>query len=711
MLDSDGLKAARSGRAALQALLLGMCAGALWWTFYRVFTIKFPLNFISPTYGTLPLFGIALGLVLAHRAPVLSRRLVILLGIGIALFVASTLAFKDKSVHYLLFGAYYDYPAPTSSWVTRGLIASLPLSMVPFLVMAVSFVRLPTALHRFTMPALLLGIGGGVLLAEGWGTPQFDAYAILIAAGAGTALFLPARLVALSTATVVLLTGWVMYHPPEAIFTWQLREYTRLETYWTHHYKVDWIEFGDGHCLGAVKNEIMIGYSCDTPEKLPLTHLRMAEVISNGPIRRERVTSIGRADGVIAAAHKAKNPNLKRFLAVENDERAVEAMLSRYTRYQGEIFTTSPSIELIGGDERLWLERTNEKFDAVYLDGIGLMLEPFPLTVIQQENYLFSYDSYRRIFDDLLTPDGVLIVDRGTTHEGESQDLGASLPDGVQVRTLYTKIPTYPLTGLPLVYVIASRNGAELDRIAAELTKGNLYGRDTYDATEARTRRSSDDWPMFQPEATSGMTVATVPFLLVTFILILAQIKAAAGTWRRGELWWQTLLGVLFGVTTIWLTARGARNFVAGTQMGFAYSFAAVFAGVAAGVTAGRTWPQSARIVLALAGCIVAFVMQIAWPFVAWAALAACFFGGVGLGALMLASRSAASGIELILGLLLGIYLFQLGLWFGGFKLLALGIVLIIVLRGLWLRQAPMALQRFAGNVSAGPRPLSTRAD
>ena len=111
-----------------------MCAGALWWTFYRVFTIKFPLNFISPTYATIPLFGIALGLALARRAPALSRRMVIVLGIGIALFVASTLAFKDKSVHYLLFGAYYDYPAPTSSWVTRGLIASLPVLLAVGLV-------------------------------------------------------------------------------------------------------------------------------------------------------------------------------------------------------------------------------------------------------------------------------------------------------------------------------------------------------------------------------------------------------------------------------------------------------------------------------------------------------------------------------------------------------------------------------------------------
>jgi hypothetical protein len=196
--------------------------------------------------------------------------------------------------------------------------------------------------------------------------------------------------------------------------------------------------------------------------------------------------------------------------------------------------------------------------------------------------------------------------------------------------------------------------------------------------------------------------------------LILAQIKAASGTWRRGELWWQALLGVVFAVTTVWLTARGARNFVEGTQMGFAYAFAAVFAGVAAGLAAGRTWSQSARVILALAGCIVAFVMQISWPFVAWSALAACFFGGVGLGALLIESRSSAAsapGIELTLGALLGVYLFQFGLLFAGFKLLALGIVLIIAMRGMWLRQAPVALRRFAGNVAAAPRPLSTRAD
>jgi hypothetical protein len=61
-------EAART-RSAAQAVLLGLCSGALFWTFYRVFTIKFPLNFVSPIYLSIPLFGIPLGLVWAPRAP------------------------------------------------------------------------------------------------------------------------------------------------------------------------------------------------------------------------------------------------------------------------------------------------------------------------------------------------------------------------------------------------------------------------------------------------------------------------------------------------------------------------------------------------------------------------------------------------------------------------------------------------------------------
>src|SRR5437868_1418395 len=118
-------------RAVAQALALGVCSGAVFWVFYRVFTVKFPLNFISPAYATIPLFGIPLGLAFARRTPALSRGATLALGAGLVLFAVSALAYKDKSVHYLLFGAYYDYPAPTSGWVTRGLIASVPLGIVP----------------------------------------------------------------------------------------------------------------------------------------------------------------------------------------------------------------------------------------------------------------------------------------------------------------------------------------------------------------------------------------------------------------------------------------------------------------------------------------------------------------------------------------------------------------------------------------------------
>jgi spermidine synthase len=679
-------------RAAVQALVLGLCSGALFWTFYRVFTIKFPLNFVSPIYASSPLFGIPLGLAWIQRAPRLSSRLTMLLGAGIALFAVSALGYKDKSVHYLLFGAYYDYPAPTSAWVTRGLVASVPLAMVPFLVATRSFALLPAALRGIATPALFLGIGSGVLLAE-LVTPAFGAYAILIVACAGCSIFLPDRRVGFATAATVLLVGALMYHPIEAIFTWQLREYKRVDTYWTHHYKWDWIEFDDGHCIGGVHNEIMVHYSCDDPEKLPLTHLKMAEAISNGPVRRERVVSIGRADGIIATAHKVKNPNLKRFVAVENDEYAVRDMRARYSHHQGDIFTTNPGIELVGGSERLWLERTHEKFDAVYLDGIGLMLVPFPLTLIQQENYLFSTDAYRRIFDDLLTADGVFIVDRGTTNSGESQDLAAALPDGVQVRTLYTKIPTYPLTGLPLVYMIASRNGTELDRIERELLKGNLYGKDPFNPEVARQRWSSDDRPMFQPGAIGGMIIVMIPFAVITAVFVLWLLKRQAGSLMRRGVWREVLLGIMFAIIAIWLTARGARGFVAGPQMGFAYSFATMLAGTAAGLAAARKRSQGASLRAALVVCGVAFAMLLAWPFAPLVALMASFSGGLGMGALVAVARPSSptvpEGLEMILGILLGIYVFQITLWLAGFKLMALCVLGIIAIRALRLRGAP----------------------
>lgn len=680
-------------RAAVQALALGMCSSALYWMFYRVFTAKFPLNFISPAYATIPLFGVPLGLVLARKLPTLSRGAAIALGAGLALFAVSALAYKDKSVHYLLFGAYYDYPAPTSGWVTRGLIASVPLGIVPLVITSRSFALLPAQWRMFSTPAAFVGIGLGVLGAE-LATPVLGAYTILVGAAAVCAAFVPGWRVALPTAALVVTAGVVMAHPAEAIFTWQLREYKRLDTYWTHHYKADWIEFDGGHCLGGVRNEIMIGYSCDTPDKIPLTHVQMARAISNGDIRRTRVASIGRPDGVIAMAHKAKNPNLERFVAVENDAPIVRDMLSRFARYQGNIFTTDKGIELVASDNRLWIENTREKFDAMYIDGVGLMLVPFPFTVIEQENYLFSADAYRRIFNEILTPDGVLIIDRGTTSTGESQDLAAAFPPGIQVRTLYTKIPTYPLTGLPLVYVLASRNGAELDRISRELVKGNLYAQDPFDYREARRRWASDDRPMFQPSSILAMYGVMAPFALITLAFVRSQLRKHVGAWARRDVGLQVLLGILFAVTTIWLTARGARAFLAGTQMGWCACFGTMLIGVAGGLAAAWGRPMRRCFLAAGVACAVAFALLLLVPLAPWAALIGALSGGVGLGAMAAVARgssSAPEGFEPALGVLVGIFVFQAGLALAGFALLAICVLAVLALLFVRARSPQMA--------------------
>ncbi len=686
----------------MRALLVGALSGAVYWSFYRVFTVKFPLNFISPTYGSLPLFGIPLGLALAQRRPTLGRAAAWWLAAGLFLFVVSALAYKDKSVHYLLFGAYYDYPAPTSTWITLGLLASVPLSMVPIVLATRAAALLPTETRGATVPALLLGVGVGVALAEGL-TPACGAYAILIVVSALIAAWLPRWTTAAAAGAAIVVAGVVLYNPPEAIFTWRLREYKRLETFWTHHYKWDWIEFDNGHCLGGIHNEIMVHYSCDDAEKLPLTHLRMAEAISDGPIARERVASVGRPDGVIAGAHRARNPHLKRFVAVENDARVVDDVLHHYSKYEGNIFTSNPNFELVASDNRLWIEGTHEKFDALYIDGIGLMLVPFPFTVIQQENYVFSADSYRRIMDDLLTPDGILIVDRGTTSSGESKDLAGGLPPDVQVRTLYTKVPTYPLTGLPLVYILASRNGAELDRIVGELTKGNLYASDPFNAQDSYTwHRSTDDRPWFQPAAVYLMSALTLLFALLALLLMRAQI--GWGLPREERL--QFLLGVLFAAIGIWLPARGARAFIEGTQAGWTECFAALLGGAAAGFAFTRGRSPSRRLGLASITAAAGFGAGMALPFSASAALASCGVGGCALGALLASARPSArgapAGLVLVLGIVVGIYVFQAAVLVAGFRMLAVALTLALVALTLRAWGAPVRAMNLAPTTQPG---------
>jgi len=95
----------------------------------------------------------------------------------------------------------------------------------------------------------------------------------------------------------------------------------------------------------------MVHYSCDTVDKLPLTHLKMAEAISNGPIRRERVLSIGRPDGIIAAAHKANNPHLKRFVAYvqQTKEELRKCSWPTWDELKGSTVVVFIAIGILGG--------------------------------------------------------------------------------------------------------------------------------------------------------------------------------------------------------------------------------------------------------------------------------------------------------------------------------------------------------------------------
>jgi hypothetical protein len=266
----------------------------------------------------------------------------------------------------------------------------------------------------------------------------------------------------------------------------------------------------------------------------------------------------------------------------------------------------------------------------------------------------------------------------------------------VQVRTLYTKIPTYPLTGLPLVYMIASRNGAELDRITRELVRGNLYTTDPFNPEIARQRRSNDDRPMFQPGAIAGMTIVCGPFALMTLAFVLYQLKKQVGSLTRSDVWSELFLGALLAVIGIWLTARGARAFVAGPQMGFAYCCVAMCAGISGGLIAARRQAPTSSVSPALISCAFAFVVLLAFPFTALVALIGSLSGGFGMGTLVAAPRPTAAqapqGVVLTLGILLGIYAFQFGLMWAGFRVVSLCALAIIALQGRRARRASFAL-------------------
>ena len=683
-----------AGWHAALALLTGLTSGALFWSYYRVLTLKFPLDFINPSLMVTALLGLAFGVAAGLRPGAPRLRTELLLGAGLLAFGLGNILFKDASVHFLFGRIYYAFPRPTHiARVMGGHLLGFGLSPLPFFLLGRSAASLGATHGRLASALSWCGAGAGLLAAYVL-IPQVGGYGVLLGACTLGALTLRRRAIATVVMAGIVGGGLLLAHPPYSFFTWQLRDYERIESYWTPYYKVDFLRYDDNHCVAGIHNNIMLWSVCDEPSRGLLMYRRLARALSGGPIAKKRVLSAGRAEGSFAQAMKAMNPRLEHLLTLDFDAKVTADLSGRLSRYNGGVFKSGPC-ESRGGDMRLRLDRETGPYDIVYLNGPGIMLFFYPMTIIPQEDYLFSSESFGHIFDDLLSKDGIVLMDRGVNSISEAYMWAGSLPAGVHIKIFWTKLADHPFTGVSLGYVMASRSQAELDRIARDITKGQVFREIPVDPVHRAEFRHSDNWPFMQPGVSVILAMVGIPFAIGLALLFwrlrrrlradhLALGRAASSMWVDGRHLGE---GIAACWIVLWIATRGSRSFLDGAPMGFVVTVGLGLGGI--GLAAALWSPRTPRHLAAAAAVLLPALglgAVVFGPVSAPLAAAAAALAGVGAGVPYLARAERGPGaFGLVwLGAMIGVLLFQALLLAAGFRggaALIVGVCALLALR------------------------------
>jgi hypothetical protein len=672
----------------VKSFAIALLGGLFFWALYRVLHTKFPLNYLNPNIIVFALAGLPLGILSRRTNPTLSAQKSIAWGIALVLIGVSALQFKGTSLHYLLGDLYYVYPAPKGPWPATGLVGVLILSPLYFawLVRKISpAAQWSRADLVATGAGIAMGLVGGHYLVIVVG-----AYGVLTGAIPCALVLMQPRKWALGLGCASILLTLIFYRGTDAFFTWKIKEMNRVsDTVWTTNYKLDPHEFSDGHCFSPIMNSIVISVSCDNANLLPLAIRQLMRVLATGPDAPERVLEIGRADGHYPVPLLAANPEIKEGLVLEGDPQVASDAQGRFAKYSDHVFTNVFDVSV---GERRWLMedlKPEKPFDLAIIGKVGNMLVFYPMTFIAQENYLFTKEAHERTFNHLLAPDGVLVMDRGSSVVDEGLFMARSLPKDVHTRILWTKLMDFPFGGLPLFYVIASKDEAQLERIVAETSQAtNTFEHVSFDKERLREHLFTDDDPFLQWQLAWGFAVSVLPLLFVFWLWLRRVSRQLEPNGPRKGMRLEVFAGLVCGLIFLWLTAKGARAHAEGVNAGFVWTAGTLILACCVGFSFSSMDGKLGRLrALGAMGLLgTAMWIILSFPFQLPMAIASSGGGGLALGIFLRAlPRHSGSCPRLyvrFMGLLMGLLIFQLslrGLGFSGTAVVA-GVVMLGVI-------------------------------
>ncbi|NLH50682.1 MAG: hypothetical protein GX444_19070 [Myxococcales bacterium] len=425
---------------------------------------------------------------------------------------------RDFASIALIGFAYYPYPLPRhGDWHAVALLVFFLGSGALHFYLGQRAGRLFTG-AKFK-PAALLFFSGGALgaLAATAALPVSHLLVLAAALALCAAILLTPRLALAGIVSLAVLYFGSLQISDAKFFVWGIQPVQRIHHQWGYDVKADFITFDQDRCLGIVADGMMMNYLCKDLENISrqLVYL-MNGILEGQPVKRGLI--VGRSVGDYPLLVERLQQQPAAWTALEFDAALGRPLYDRLTEFNGGFFHR-PGNRVLLGDLRTNIEQLDETYDLIFYNGIGTKLYLLPRSGIFVENYLMTREALTTIFSRRLAPDGLWMLDWGSTEADEGKHFIANLPADVYSHVFWVTFTNYPLSGNPIFIVLASKNKARLDEAVRKIKRATHF--EEIEFTRIHPRYAfTDDKPLHNFDLETALLLAQIPALLILLWLL-----------------------------------------------------------------------------------------------------------------------------------------------------------------------------------------------
>lgn len=432
-------------------------------------SMKLPISFFVPFIVCISLSGTATGAFIYSR--MIGRGVGLLKttsAAGMLVFLAACVFNMKVPMQFLLFMA--DFPIEKPPLATLHALAELIsistiISVYCLLgyVFSGAFERVKNAASGYALHlgGFILGGFCAYLIVPVYGVY----YALMAATMVVIHMYAGAFRIKLAATVVSIILLLYIHLAPESFFVFGLNDFQKIGSRWSSYTKIDYLSFNDDRCAAGLYNNFLMSYVCPDAQDDQFQRGKTFQVLAPG---RNEVLVIGAATGMSMISLVAANPEITKGVGVEINPAIVEDTKSKLKKYGGDIYNR-PGMKMVAADGRRFMDTDDSKYDMIFIDGIDNMQNFYLSSMVAVESYTFTEEGYGRIFNDRLKDDGIFLLNWGGTVISESYPFLLSLPDDVHYKMFWYVIAEAPFAGVPLFFMIASKNNEIIENYAQKL--------------------------------------------------------------------------------------------------------------------------------------------------------------------------------------------------------------------------------------------------